>query len=291
MIVCGQGVFAKKAWAELQAFAERMQIPVAEAAPQKGTFADDHPLSASAAPDAYGSVDVVLVVGHYRMPTLGQWAFPFNARYIRIHPVPEEIGRDIPIDVGIVSCEKAALQALTDEAPRMNHESWIAEVRAAEEQYNRQRDAIYARCRPYSEPNAVHPAAIARAVGDFQHDGGIPQDELTIVSGGYGIARYTRQYLRAYRPGQILNGPYWEIGRRPRHRLHAGRRRRDGAGRRPAGVAPRQPPPHHHRRRRLRHHGDGDGDAGQVPHPGDRRGLQQQRLGHLVLPTGTRRIR
>ena len=99
----------------------------------------------------------------------------------------------------------------SDLAPRMNHDSWIAEVRAAEEKYNQQRDAIYARCRSYSEPHAVHPAAIARAVGDFQHDGGIPQDELTIVSGGYGIARYTRQYLRAYRPGQILNGPYWEI--------------------------------------------------------------------------------
>ena len=211
MIVCGQGVFAKKAWDELKTFAERMQIPVTEAAPQKGTFADDHPLSASAAPDSYGSVDVVLVVGHYRMPPLGQWAFPFNAKYIRIHPVPEEIGRDIPIDVGIVSCEKAALQALNDEAPRMSRDSWIAEVRAAEEKYNARRDEIYAQCRPYSEPGAVHPAAIARAVGDFLHDGDIPRDEMTIVSGGYGIARYTRQYLRAYRPGQILNGPYWEI--------------------------------------------------------------------------------
>ena len=29
-----------------------------------------------------------------------------------------------------------------------------------------------------------------------------------MVSGGYGIARATRRYLRAYRPGQILNGAY-----------------------------------------------------------------------------------
>ena len=28
------------------------------------------------------------------------------------------------------------------------------------------------------------------------------------MSGGYGIARATRRYLRAYRPGQILNGAY-----------------------------------------------------------------------------------
>ena len=29
-----------------------------------------------------------------------------------------------------------------------------------------------------------------------------------MVSGGYGIARYTRRWLRAHRPGQILNGAY-----------------------------------------------------------------------------------
>ncbi len=211
MIVCGQGVFAKRAWDELKAFAERTQIPVSEAAPQKGTFPDDHPLSASASPGCYGSVDLVLVVGHYRMPPLGQWAFPLDAKYIRIHPVPEEIGRDIPIDVGIVSDEKAALEALYDEAPRMSHDSWIAEVRAAELKFDEERDAIYAKCLPYCQPNEVHPAAIAKAVGDFLYRGDIPKDEMTIVSGGYGIARYTRQYLRAYRPGQILNGPYWEI--------------------------------------------------------------------------------
>ena len=89
------GGFRQESLDELKAFAERAQIPVTEAAPQKGTFADDHPLSASASPGCYGSVDLVLVVGHYRMPPLGQWAFPFNAKYIRIHPVPEEVGRDI----------------------------------------------------------------------------------------------------------------------------------------------------------------------------------------------------
>ena len=66
------------------------------------------------------------------MPPLGQGAFPLDSKYIRIHQVPEEIGRDIPIDVGIVSDEKAALEALYDEAPGMSHDNWIAEVRAAE---------------------------------------------------------------------------------------------------------------------------------------------------------------
>ena len=42
MVVCGQGVFAKRAWDELKAFAEKTQIPVTEASSQKGTFPDDH---------------------------------------------------------------------------------------------------------------------------------------------------------------------------------------------------------------------------------------------------------
>ncbi len=211
MIVTAQGVFAKRAWEVLRAFAEKTQIPVTESAPQKGTFPDDHPLTASASPSCYRSVDVVLVVGHYHMPPIGQWAFPLDAKYIRIHPVPEDIGRDTPIDVGIVSDEKAALEALYNEAPPMKHESWIAEVRAAEKQFDEERDAIYAKCLPYCGPNEVHPAAIAKGVNDFLYHGRIPKDEITVVSGGFGIARYARQYLRAYRPGQILNGPYWEI--------------------------------------------------------------------------------
>ncbi len=36
----------------------------------------------------------------------------------------------------------------------------------------------------------------------------IAKEAVTVASGGYGIARYTRRWLRGYRPGQIMNGAY-----------------------------------------------------------------------------------
>lgn len=211
MIVCGQGVFRSKAWDILTKFAEKTNIPVTETGPQRGKFSDGHSLSASAAPDCYPSADVVLIVGQYKMPQMGGWAFGPKTKYVRVHLEASEIGRDLPIDVGIVSDEKAALEALYEEAPSMTHDSWISEVKAARKKYEDERDDLYAKCTKYNDGNAVHPASIAKALGDFLYNGKIPRDQITVVSGGFGIARYTRQYLRAYRPGQILNGPYWEI--------------------------------------------------------------------------------
>ena len=211
MIVAGQGVFRSKAWEILQQFAEKTQIPVTETGPQRGKFSDGHELSASAAPDSYPSVDVVLIVGQYKMPPIGGWAFGPNTKYVRIHLDAAEIGRDLPIDVGIVSDEKAALEALYEEMAPARHDSWVAEVRAAGKKLEDERAARDAECLKYNETNAVHPASIAKALGDFLYNGRIPRDQTTVVSGGFGIARYARQHLRAYRPGQILNGPYWEI--------------------------------------------------------------------------------
>ena len=51
-------------------------------------------------------------------------------------------------------------------------------------------------------------AVIAKELTDFLYRGKIPKEQTTVVSGGYGIGRYTRRWLRGYRPGQIMNGPY-----------------------------------------------------------------------------------
>ncbi len=36
----------------------------------------------------------------------------------------------------------------------------------------------------------------------------MPREQTTIVSGGYGIARYVRRWMRAHRLAQIINGAY-----------------------------------------------------------------------------------
>jgi len=206
MIVSSNGVFYSRAWDALKALAEKTQIPVVESGATKGQFSDEHPLSANASPGALPSADVVVLVGQYCMPTFGEFAFGPDTKYIRIDPSPEDIGRNLPIDIGIVSCEKAALEALFNEMPAMKHDSWVAEIAAARKKFEDECDSYYKLGMSYTD--AVHPAVIAKELGDFLYRGKIPKEQTTVASGGYGIARYTRRWLRGYRPGQIMNGAY-----------------------------------------------------------------------------------
>jgi thiamine pyrophosphate-dependent acetolactate synthase large subunit-like protein len=206
IVVSSNGVFYSKAWEALKRFAERGQIPVVESGAMKGQFSDASPLSANASPTALSSADLVVLVGQHCMPTVGEFAFGPDARYIRIDQAHEDIGRNLPIDLGIVSCERAALEALADQVPRTNRSAWIAEIAAARKKFEDQNTEYYKTGLGYTD--AVHPAVIARELTDFLYRGQLPKEETTIASGGYGIARYVRRELRGFRPGQIMNGAY-----------------------------------------------------------------------------------
>ena len=206
IIVSSNGVFYSRAWDALKKLAEKAQIPVVESGAVKGQFSDAHPLSANASPSALPSADVVLLVGQYCMPMVGEFAFGPDAKYIRVDPNPEDIGRNMPIDVGMVSCEKAALDTLADAMPAMKHDAWVAEIAAARKKFEDENESHYAKGLSYTD--AVHPAVIAKELTDFMYHGKLPKEQTTFVAGGYGIARYVRRRMRGYRPGQILNGAY-----------------------------------------------------------------------------------
>ena len=206
MIVSSNGVFYAKAWEALHRFAGKAQIPVVESGAMKGQFSDASPLSANASPSALASADLVILVGQHCMPTVGEFAFGPDAKYIRIDQAAEDIGRNLPIDLGIVSCELAALEALADAVPRLTHDAWIAEIAAARRKFEDQNAEYYKTGLGYTD--AVHPAVIAKELGDFLYRGKLPKEQTTVASGGYGIARFVRRELRAFRPGQIMNGAY-----------------------------------------------------------------------------------
>ena len=105
-----------------------------------------------------------------------------------------------------MSCEKAALEALAAALPKMRHEAWVAELAAERTKFEAENAGFYKTGAGYGD--AVHPAVIARDLSEFLYRGKIAKEQTTVVAGGYGIARYTRRFLRAYRPGQILNGAY-----------------------------------------------------------------------------------
>ena len=209
MIVASMGVFYDKAWDALHAAAEKNDIAVVVSGPMRGHFPDDHRLSANTAPGSYGSVDLVVFVGQYCMPNYGEYRFGPDCRAIRVHPEAEDIGRNWPIDLGIVSGERAFFEALAEALPERRRDTWIAEVAAEREALETLNDQYYKQGVKHSADTGLcHPAIIAKGLSDFLYRGDIPKEQTTIVSGGYGIGKWTRRYLRAYRPGQICNGPY-----------------------------------------------------------------------------------
>jgi thiamine pyrophosphate-dependent acetolactate synthase large subunit-like protein len=209
MIVASTGVFYDKAWDALRIVAERADIAVVESGPSRGHFSDSHPLSASTAPDALLSVDLVILIGQYCMPTIGEFAFDPDARCIRIDPDAADIGRNIPVDLGIVSGAGAALEALAEALPAAKRPAWRSELAAARDAFEKENEEFYRKGLQYShDTDLVHPAVIAKGLSDVLYHGDIPKEQTTVVSGGYGIGRYTRRFLRAFRPGQIANGAY-----------------------------------------------------------------------------------
>ena len=209
MIVASTGVFYDKAWDALLEVAEKNDIAVTESAPMRGHFSDGHELSASTALDAVRSADLVILVGQYCMPSIGEFAFGPDAKWIRIDPDATDIGRNVPIDLGIVSSEQAALEALADALPARNRQGWRDEIAAARKAFDDLSEEYYNLGLQYSaDTESIHPAVIGKHLQDFLYHGDIAPDQTTVVSGGYGIGRYTRRYLRAYRPGQICNGAY-----------------------------------------------------------------------------------
>ena len=69
----------------------------------------------------------------------------------------------------------------------MTHDGWVAEIAAARQKFEDQNLRVL-QDRRLSYTDAVHPAVIAKELGDFLYRGRLPKEQTTIVSGGYGIA-------------------------------------------------------------------------------------------------------
>jgi acetolactate synthase-1/2/3 large subunit len=137
VIVAGGGVLAAQAWDELRDLSEFLGAPVVTTMMGKGAFPEDHPLSGfhggskgtTCGNALTSSADVLLAVGmrfadestsSYRQGVT--YAIP-PTRLIHLDLDPTEIGKNYPIEVGIVADAKAGLAALLE---------WLRSQRASE---------------------------------------------------------------------------------------------------------------------------------------------------------------
>ncbi len=205
IIVAGQGVFQRKAWDQLKVAAEKNEFAVVTSGPTGGHFADDHRLSASLAHDALMSADLVVFIGQYCMPGRTEYHFSPDAKTIRVHPVAEDIGRNWPIELGIVGDEKGFLDILASEIPTKKRDAWVAELAAASEKTKKRDLDHYALGLKHSAAtNHIHPAVMAKEVHDLLYAGDIDPKQTVTGCGGWTTGIFTGRWLRANRPGQSV---------------------------------------------------------------------------------------
>ncbi len=209
VLVAGQGVFQRKAWDALKTAAEKNEFIVVESGPCRGHFGDDHRLSANAAPDALMSADLVVFVGQYAMPSPGEYRFGPDVKAVRVHPVQEDLGRNWPLDLGIVADERAFLEELAALIPAKKRDTWVAEIAAARKTYDEMLDEQYGLGLKYStDTGYIHPAVIAKETHDFLYKGSIDPKQTVVGSGGWTSGLYAGRWLRAHRPGQAITCAY-----------------------------------------------------------------------------------
>jgi thiamine pyrophosphate-dependent acetolactate synthase large subunit-like protein len=212
LIIAGQGVFQRKGWDALRRVAEKADIAVVTSGPTRGCFPDDHRLSIAAAPDALLSADLVIFVGQYCMPSPGEYRLNPDIKAIRVHPVQEDLGRNWPLDLGIVSDEALFLEVLADRLGKARREAWVAELAKARAAYQAQIDDIYKLGLGHSaKTGMLHPAVIARDTQNFIDTH--PEGRLAIATGvgGWTIGLFAGRYMRAYRPAQEI-APAYQYG-------------------------------------------------------------------------------
>jgi thiamine pyrophosphate-dependent acetolactate synthase large subunit-like protein len=209
LIVAGQGVFQRQGWEALARAAERNDIAVATSGPTRGAFPDEHRLCVMTAPDALLSADLVIFIGQYCMPSPGEYRFNPEIKAVRVHPEQEDLGRNWPLDVGVVSDEALFLEALADAVKRKKRSAWVDEIAAAKQAYQKQIEDVYQLGLGYSKQTEhLHPAVIARDTQHFLDTG--TDDRLAVVTGGGGWTSglFAGRYLRAHRPGQMIVPAY-----------------------------------------------------------------------------------
>ena len=208
ILIAGHGVFHRGASEALIAAAERNDLAVVVTGPNRGHFPDSHRLSADLSPGVLASVDLIIFVGQYSMPSRVEYQLNFDAKIIRIHPVVEDLGRNWPLNLGIVGDERAFLEMLKDLLPPRKRDSWVGELLAARRAYEEELDYQYMLGLKYSTNGNVHPTVIGREIFDFFFNGKLDPKQTVTGWGGFTTQPFIPPRLRANRPGQCISTMY-----------------------------------------------------------------------------------
>jgi acetolactate synthase I/II/III large subunit len=183
LILAGGGIRVARAYEELKALAEQLDIPVYTSFMGKGALPADHRLNLGVAgvwgeypaTEAARNADVILAIGaRFNDLHTGSWipGYVYNippTRLIQVDIDPEEIGRNYPVEIGMVGDAKTFLaQALRIARAKGNRfgygsswhkeiESWRMDWRNFCEPFERSNDVPIEPRRMMAEMNKISP--------------------------------------------------------------------------------------------------------------------------------------
>lgn len=190
IIWAGGGVNRSGAGAELVALAEALGAPVVTTTQGRGAIPADHPLAIVAHPGAkpiaewIQSADCVVAIGtRFSEEATWSWKLRVPRNLIHIDVDPEELGRNYPVNVGILADAKLGMRALTEAvkplvAGRPSREQEAREVNQGGKEY-------------FTKRMPKEAAVLDEIRGAIPRDGVIVSDSTRV---GYWSTLYTPFY-------------------------------------------------------------------------------------------------
>jgi thiamine pyrophosphate-dependent acetolactate synthase large subunit-like protein len=206
LVLAGAGVRWSGAHDALAELAHALRAPVFLNSLGRGCLPPDDPSFFSAARKfALGKADVILALGvdwDFRLG-FGRRGFGPGVKVIQVDVDGVHVGRNRPVDVGIVGDPGRVIEQLVDAGIGAAEEpSWTEEVRAEE-----RRLLDEARAGMESEAVPIHPQRFAREIRDF-----LDPDAIVVGDGG-DIVGITASIVQASQPGHWLDpGPFGTLG-------------------------------------------------------------------------------
>ncbi|GEJ58771.1 thiamine pyrophosphate-binding protein [Anaeromyxobacter diazotrophicus] len=207
VLVGGSSIWWDGAVEALAALADATGVPVYLNGMGRGCLPPGHPsFFQGSRKEALAQADVVLVVGtplDFRVGYGTAPTFAADAKVIQVDGDAAEIGRNRPIDVGIVGDSRSVLQQLASGARRWGGDAWRKRLRAVEEER-----AARQRRFEESDQRPIHHFRLARAL-----DTVAGRSDVTYVGDGGNVVAVAAKVLRVPRPGRWLDpGPLGCLG-------------------------------------------------------------------------------
>ena len=128
VIWAGSGIISSNATQELTRMAEFLHAPVVTTNEGKGAISEAHPFSLGGT--NYGispallQADIVLIVGSSFHRRRNPWKPQANQKVIQIDIDEKEVGRNVPVNIGIVADARIALGSILGELPEKVKSQW-----------------------------------------------------------------------------------------------------------------------------------------------------------------------